>query len=483
MQAEAINDKDDLSNLINKAARKLISLTCSKDVYKFIADSLKEILPDSIIIVNKATDNGEYLEVVEIRGIEEDLIIQALSITGSDLFQRRYKVSDTFRQLYTKTELYHHTGGLSEFASSALPDTISVALKSHFKIHDIFTIGIADNAQYYGSVHLFTTSDKCTINKPVINTFIYLCFLCLDRIISHQLKLKSDHKYELLFKRMISGLAVFKVVTDCIGTPVDYIFKDVNTNFEKMFELEREDILGRKLSEVLPDVLEDSGKWLKKLGKIATDGGTLQMVFYFPMFDKWFSVHAYSPQLGFCAIILENITERKTAEKDYHQLELKLKCLSDINHFRSSPVSDLINYGLIKASELTGSKIAYIYKYDAHSRCVKMVSFSGSTVTYPAQASKEVNIDTTGMWGEAARLKGPIFIDDFDLPEPLREIFPGQQENVSHLLNIPLFTEGEVTAIAGVAEKEQKYEEVDALFLSLLMDSVWTKFPGKQTQA
>ena len=90
MQAEAINDKDDLSNLINKAARKLISLTCSKDVYKFIADSLKEILPDSIIIVNKATDNGEYLEVVEIGGIEEDLIIQALSITGSDLFQRSH---------------------------------------------------------------------------------------------------------------------------------------------------------------------------------------------------------------------------------------------------------------------------------------------------------------------------------------------------------------------------------------------------------
>ncbi len=63
---------------------------------------------------------------------------------------------------------------------------------------------------------------------------------------------KSEQRYRSLFESMLNGFAVHEVVLDEAGQPVDYVFLEVNAAFEGHTGLRRQDIVGKRVTEVLP---------------------------------------------------------------------------------------------------------------------------------------------------------------------------------------------------------------------------------------
>ncbi len=123
---------------------------------------------------------------------------------------------------------------------------------------------------------------------------------------------KKDKQYKDLFESMIDGFAIHEIVVDDYGHPVDYIFLEVNPAFERHTGLSAADLIGKKVTELMPDI---EPYWIETYGQVALSGVQLTIENFSRSLNRWFKVTAYSPQRGFFAAIFEDITDRKKGEE------------------------------------------------------------------------------------------------------------------------------------------------------------------------
>ena len=141
----------------------------------------------------------------------------------------------------------------------------------------------------------------------------------------------SEQKYRNFIETIRNGWAYHKIVVDEKNNPIDYIFLEINHAFEIQTGLKREDILGKKISEILPDTQQDPADWIGKYGKVALSGESITFENYSASIEKWFTVTASAPEKGYFITVFEEIGERKKIEAEKEALIVKLqKALSEI---------------------------------------------------------------------------------------------------------------------------------------------------------
>lgn len=125
---------------------------------------------------------------------------------------------------------------------------------------------------------------------------------------------RSQAKYLTLFENMLTGFAYTQVVLDRRNRPIDYTFVEVNAAFERMTGLRAVDIVGRRMTEVMPGARNEvtgSGDWLGTLGRVAVTGETASFDSYLDPPGRWYSSSVYSPASGFVTVMLTDISELK----------------------------------------------------------------------------------------------------------------------------------------------------------------------------
>ncbi|MEP6582851.1 MAG: PAS domain S-box protein [Ginsengibacter sp.] len=124
---------------------------------------------------------------------------------------------------------------------------------------------------------------------------------------------ESEKLYRSLFTNMHHGFAYCKAIMES-GHVVDFIYLAVNNEYEKLFEVD--DITGKKMSEVLPELLASDADYTGLMTIVATSGKSEKFETYVESLCKWFSVSLYSPGEGYFVLLVDNITERKNAEQN-----------------------------------------------------------------------------------------------------------------------------------------------------------------------
>jgi len=142
----------------------------------------------------------------------------------------------------------------------------------------------------------------------------------------------SEERYRQLNENALSGIAVHQVVLDAAGNPVDYIFLSVNPAFEKHTGLKRADVLGRRITEVLPGV--EKAPFIDIYGRVVLSGEPVRFEQYSEQLERYYAISAYRVGEGCFATIFDDITERKRAEQ-YRELSReilrRLNDFSDLN--------------------------------------------------------------------------------------------------------------------------------------------------------
>ncbi|OHD57617.1 MAG: hypothetical protein A2Y33_06165 [Spirochaetes bacterium GWF1_51_8] len=171
----------------------------------------------------------------------------------------------------------------------------------------------------------FVKSDGTYIDVEVFGTYIEYhgvpATLVLFRGIGARKDMEerlrnSEKRYRELFNSMLDGFAFHKMVFDENNRPVDYIFLEMNPAFEKMSGLSAEEVVGKKVMDVLPDT---EPFWIETFGKVASTGESARFENYTAPLDKYFEVTAYSSAKGYFACIFRDITPQKHAEQALKQ--------------------------------------------------------------------------------------------------------------------------------------------------------------------
>ncbi len=135
---------------------------------------------------------------------------------------------------------------------------------------------------------------------------------------------ESEEKYRELIEKMDQGLALHEIILDENGNPVDYVFLDINSAFEKLTGLKKDKIIGKRVKEVLPDT---EYYWIEQYGEVALNSTVKKFTSYSQELDKYFKVIAFSPRKLQFATLIEDITEKMIIENALQESELRLRTL------------------------------------------------------------------------------------------------------------------------------------------------------------
>ncbi|NSW58125.1 MAG: PAS domain S-box protein [Armatimonadetes bacterium] len=139
-------------------------------------------------------------------------------------------------------------------------------------------------------------------------------FLDITQLKEAQAALASqERKLRLLFEQMLEGFAYHEIIVDAQGRPVDYVTLEANDAFCEMVNLSREELIGRPITEVFPDV---DPLWIETVGNVALTGNPCKTERRLDGSGKWLATVAYSPAPRHFACIVEDITARKEAEAE-----------------------------------------------------------------------------------------------------------------------------------------------------------------------
>ncbi len=179
-----------------------------------------------------------------------------------------------------------------------------------------------------------------------------------------------------------------------------------------------------------------------------------------------------------------DITERKQVEEAAKIEERRLRSELNISNLKATSLKELLDYALEEAIALSDSKIGYIYYYNEEKQEFTLHAWSKAvmaecTIPNPPTVYQLVK---TGIWGEVVRQRKPLLINDFLAPNPLKKGYPKEHNKLYRFMSLPIFSDGRIVAVVGVANKEKQYTEQDLQQLTQLMGSIWKIAERKQAE-
>jgi len=195
--------------------------------------------------------------------------------------------------------------------------------------------------------HLLIFASFYLIYKALIETGLTRPYDLMFRDLN-----RSEELYRSLFDNMLNGLAYCRMLFDK-GQAEDFIYLHVNKAFEAQTGLK--DVVGKKVSEVIPGIREADPDLFKIYSRVALTGQPEHFEMFLASLQMWFAVSAYSPAREYFVAVFDVITDRKQAEETIRASEEKYRLLvENAQEAILIAVDGIIEFANQKCVEITG---------------------------------------------------------------------------------------------------------------------------------
>src|ERR1035438_2225421 len=163
---------------------------------------------------------------------------------------------------------------------------------------------------------------------------IHTCFIAIKQNITERRRAQdamaeSERRYRLLFENMLEGFAYCEMLFDDRGRPIDFVYLAVNSTFGKLTGLEN--VVGKRVSEVIPGIKESQPELFERYGRVALTGEPERFEIELKALGIWFSISAYGAGNGSFIATFDNVTERKRAERTLREAEEQYRTMFEEN--------------------------------------------------------------------------------------------------------------------------------------------------------
>jgi PAS domain S-box-containing protein len=163
--------------------------------------------------------------------------------------------------------------------------------------------------------------------------------------------------------------------------------------------------------------------------------------------------------------------------------EERLRVLYEISQREFESERELIEFALNEAVRLTGSTIGFFHFLKDDQVNLELFTWSREVLlTCTAGADPHYALSSAGIWADSARTRKPVIHNDYQ-HEPERKGYPAGHSHIVRHMSVPVFEGDRVAVIAGVANKEAPYNDLDVIQLRLFMDGVWKMVSRRRTEA
>ncbi len=210
--------------------------------------------------------------------------------------------------------------------------------------------------------------------------------------------------------------------------------------------------------------------------------GQVMMSFSKEFYDLFFDIAhvdkviGYAlPILGFSLYQTSGILQQRRAVEALQLDEARLEALVRLNQMTQASLQEIMGFALEEAVRLTKSQIGYLAFMNEDETVLTMHSWSKTAMDECAIIDKPIvyPVEATGLWGEAVRQRKPVITNDYAAPSPIKKGYPQGHVHVLRHMNIPVFDDGRIVAVAGVGNKPEPYDQSDTRQLTLLMQGMW----------
>ena len=125
--------------------------------------------------------------------------------------------------------------------------------------------------------------------------------------------LEKEANLDMLVNQISEVFFQGKIINDAKGNPINYTFLRANEKFQKLWNLKSEDIIGKTVLELFPNIEKS---WIKFFGEVALTQKVNSKSHFNPDTNKRYVASAYSHKKGEFTALFDDISR---------ELELKLK--------------------------------------------------------------------------------------------------------------------------------------------------------------
>lgn len=228
------------------------------------------------------------------------------------------------------------------------------------------------------SSYIIKTSDKSEIK------------LVLENVINNKkIPKKKNYEYyfESLLNNMIEGVGIHQMIYDKNNNPIDYKILDVNTSYEKLLGLKKDDVINKLASEAYGSIPA-----LKEYSDVVLNQKAMKFDFYYPLTKKYYRISA-SPwnDIGFVSIF-SDITENLIMDQKYLNIfENSAIGMFQIKDGVFITVNDAFAkiLGYTKEKLINHESINFYYKKENREKLLNILINKGEVINYITQAIKK----------------------------------------------------------------------------------------------